>query len=466
MDIVSLVSLLVAAAALTGLGLSLVAANKRQKSFEELVARESSARQESLSLASQLTAAQTKINETSRELSQAREAHIASQTEAKNLYSQLESEKKLLAEAKDQLKTVFESSAATALKNNSEQFIALANQILVKHTDAAKGDLKQKELAIDAMVKPLKESIDKYQVHLRELEASRQKAYATVETGLKQMAETGRLLSTETRALKDALKKPHVRGRWGEVQLKNCVELAGMSEYADVTFQDSQETEESRVIPDMTVRMPGGRVVIVDSKAPLDAFIASLEATTDEARGIETARHGRQVKDHVKKLSLKAYQDHVAGSADFTVMFLPNESFLYAALESEPDLMEFALDKKILIATPPTFVGLLKVIRYGWREERMAQNAAKISEVGEELHKRLVDFVDAFEKIGYHLNKACEEFDSGRTRLSSRVIVQARKLETLGLKVRKELPEDLGNDQLSLDAPVADVLPFNASEVK
>lgn len=465
MDTVSLVSLLLAAASLVGLAASLFAANKRQKNFEELVRSESGAKQESLSLAGQLETAQLKISELSRELSAAREAHVASHTESKNLRDQLESEKKLLAQAKDQLKTVFESSAAAALKNNNEQFLILAKQILTKYTESAKGDLTQKELAIDAMVKPLKESIDKYQVHLRELEASRQKAYATVETGLKQMAETGRLLSTETRALKDALKKPHVRGRWGEVQLKNCVELAGMSEFADVTYQDSQETDESRVIPDMTVRMPGGRVVIVDSKAPLDAFIASLEATTDEVRGLETARHGRQVKDHVKKLSLKAYQDHVAGSADFTVMFLPNESFLYAALEAEPDLMEFAIAKKILIATPPTFVGLLKVIRYGWREERMAQNAAKISEVGEELHKRLVDFVDAFEKIGYHLNKAREEFDSGRTRLSSRVIVQARKLETLGLKVRKELPEDLGNETPLLST-VADVLPLNASETK
>ncbi|MBU0506413.1 DNA recombination protein RmuC, partial [bacterium] len=243
------------------------------------------------------------------------------------------------------------------------------------------------------------------------------------------------------------LRKPHIRGRWGEIQLKNCVELAGMSEYADFTVQSAQTTYDGKVlIPDMTVRMPGGHVVYVDSKAPLDAYMDSFEAKTDEEQAAALIRHGRQVKDHVKKLATKDYAANLEHSADFTVMFLPNESFLYAALEVESDLVEYALQQKILIATPPTFIGLLKVILYGWNEEKLARNAREISEAGRELHKRLVDFVEAFENVGKHLDKAKDEYEKGKSRLSSRVLVQARRMETLGIKSRKELPEPLGYD--------------------
>ncbi|MEZ4873467.1 MAG: DNA recombination protein RmuC [Bdellovibrionales bacterium] len=229
------------------------------------------------------------------------------------------------------------------------------------------------------------------------------------------------------------------------MQLKNCIELAGMSEFSDVTFQDSSTDDDGKNLrPDMVVRMPGDRKVIVDCKTPIDAFMASLEASTEEERTVEMARHGKHVKKHVQDLSVKDYASNIRGSADFTVMFLPNESFLYAALEAEPDLMEFALQRKVLIATPPTLIGLLKVIRYGWNEQALAENAFRISEVGKELHKRVCDFVEAYSLVGKHLQKAQEEFDKGMTRLESRVIVQARKLEKLGAKGKKELPEGMG----------------------
>ena len=215
-----------------------------------------------------------------------------------------------------------------------------------------------------------------------------------------------------------------------------------MSEYADVSFQDFTADEEgARHIPDMVVRMPGGRRVIVDAKTPIDAFLNSLEASTDELRRTEMARHGRHVKEHVRKLSTRAYAEVIKDSADFTVLFLPNESFLYAALEVEPDIVEFALQKKVLIATPPTLIGLLKVVRYGWSEQRLAENAQRISEAGSELHKRLCDFVDTYQTVGKHLNKAKEEYDRGMTRLESRVLVQARRFEGLGAKSAKTLIE-------------------------
>lgn len=370
---------------------------------------------------------------------------VRAEDELKASKNRFESEKNILKEAQTKMDGAFKGLAASALEGNNKQFLDLAQQFFQRQTDAAKGDLSKRQQAIEGMVKPLKETLDTYQSHLRDLEKARERSYTTIESELKKVIETGSNLSLETRALKDALKKPHIRGRWGEIQLKNCVELAGMSEFADVTFQDVTTVDDDRrLIPDMTVKMPGGRVVIVDSKAPLDGFIASLEATTDEERATEIARHGRQVKDHVKKLSTKAYNENISGSADFTVMFLPNESFLYAALETEGDLVEFALQKKILIATPPTFVGLLKVIRYGWNEQKLAKNAMEISEAGQEMHKRIVDFVEAFQGIGKHLDKAKDEYEKGFSRLNSRVLVQARKMESLGVKGKKELPESLG----------------------
>jgi DNA recombination protein RmuC len=334
----------------------------------------------------------------------------------------------------------FKTLAAESLAANSEQFLTLARTALERESLVAQNDLEKRKLEIDHLVAPLSKKLEEYQTHLQRLENDRVRSYSAVEAELKRVVEVGATLNQETAALKNALKKPHVRGRWGEVQLRNCIELAGMSEYADVTFQDANTNDDGqRLIPDLTVRMPGGRLVIVDAKTPIDAFISSLEANSDEVRAAELARHGRHVKEHVKKLSQKAYSDHLKNSADFTVMFLPNESFLYAALETEPDLVEFAIQKKILIATPPTFIGLLKVIRFGWNEERLAENAQKISEAGIELHRRVADFLEAYASVGKHLEKAKQEYETGLGRIQSRILPQARKLETLGAKSHKEL---------------------------
>ncbi|MCB0389908.1 MAG: DNA recombination protein RmuC [Bdellovibrionales bacterium] len=335
----------------------------------------------------------------------------------------------------------FRGLAAQALEGNNKQFIDLAHSIFQKHSQQSENLLTQKESNIENLVKPINEALTELNKKTHAMEKERASIFASLEGEIKRVVETNSQLAQETMALKDALKKPHVRGRWGEVQLKNCIELAGMSEYCDVSFQNSVTDEDNnRLIPDMTVRMPGGRIVVVDAKTPLDAFISALEAKDDSERITEIARHGRHVKDHVKKLSAKEYTQAVVGSADFTVMFLPNESFLYSALEAQPDLMEYALEKKVLIATPPTLIGLLKVISYGWNEQKLAENAAKISEAGIELHKRLCDFVGAYENVGKHLSKAQEEYQTGWSRLNSRVIVQAKRLEKLGAKSNKALP--------------------------
>lgn len=354
----------------------------------------------------------------------------------------LEESMKTYAASREALTESFKGLADSALKDSMAHFLNHAKSTFNQAQEIQKLDSEQRHRQIDELVKPMSEALMRYQSQAEKMEQERQRAFSQIDNELKRVVEAQTGLAKETSALKNALKRPHVRGRWGEVQLRNCIELAGMSEYADVQFQSSTSDEDgARHQPDMIVRMPGGRSVIVDAKTPIDAFLNSLEAPTEELRRTEMSRHGRHVKDQVKKLSLRAYTEALKDTADFTVLFLPNESFLYAALESEPDIVEFALQKKVLIATPPTLIGLLKVIRFGWSEQRLAENARQISEVGQELHKRLCDFVDAFMGIGKHLDKAKEEFDKGRVRLESRVLVQARRFEALGAKSNKSLLE-------------------------
>jgi DNA recombination protein RmuC len=364
--------------------------------------------------------------------------NLVLQTEAVSSREKLRS----LEEGASSQVQVFKGLAASALEASMGQFLNLAQSTFQQANEMHKLDSEQRHKAMDSLIKPVTESLTKYQEQIQMLEKDRARAFQMIDQELKKVSEAHLYLTKETTALKDALKRPHVRGRWGEVQLRNCVELAGMSEYADVSFQNSTTDDEgSRHIPDMIVRMPGGRNVIVDSKTPIDAFLNSLEAPSEELRRTEIARHGRHVKEHVKKLSARAYTEVIKDTADFTVLFLPNESFLYAALEAEPDVVEFALQKKVLIATPPTLIGLLKVIRFGWSEQKLAENAHRISEMGQELHKRICDFADTYENVGKHLNKAKDEYDKGRTRLESRLLVQARRFESLGAKSNKTLLE-------------------------
>jgi DNA recombination protein RmuC len=385
-----------------------------------------------------------KLGEKENSIGELRELKARLEAQLEGERAALTREREQFGQMQEQLNHSFKSLAASALEGNNKQFMALAKEMLSQETHKVKGDLERRQLAIHETLRPLNEAVERYQQQVMAMEKDRQRSYEKVEGELKRVVETSQSLTQETQHLKNALKKPHIRGRWGEVQLKNCIELAGMSEYADVSFQASGVGEEGqRLIPDMTVRMPGGRIVYVDAKTPLNAFLESMEAETDEQKTIELARHGRHVKEHIKLLSQKDYAKNLGESADFTVLFLPNESFLYAALETEGDLIDYALSKKILIATPPTFIGLLKVIRFGWNEERLAENAQKISDVGVELHKRLIDFVETFVNIGKSLDKAKVDYDAGMKRLNSRVIVQVKKMEKLGAKSAKALPPSL-----------------------
>ncbi len=372
---------------------------------------------------------------------------IRIKTENELLQKNISDQEQNAQNLKDSFSDIFKGLAADALTQNNESFLQMARNSIEKESLKNQSHLEKNFQSFNEIVSPLKDTLKEYKDQVRHLEINREKSYSLVESELKKINEINVNLTKETAALKNALKKPHVRGRWGEVQLKNCIELAGMSEFADVSFQESTTTSDGkRYIPDMSVKMPGNKYIYVDAKTPIDAFLQSLESNNEKDKEAQMLRHGQHVKNHIKQLSSKAYAQNLQDSADFTVMFLPNESFLYAALETQADLIDYALDKKILIATPPTLIGLLKVIRYGWNEQVLSENAKLISKAGTELHKRICDFVDAYTNVGKFLDKAQNEYHAGMTRLESRVLTQARRLEKLGAKSHKNLPEGLGQE--------------------
>jgi DNA recombination protein RmuC len=341
---------------------------------------------------------------------------------------------------KGQFKTQFAELSANALKENSETFLDTARRVLALQHKEADTDLQKRQEEIKQLVKPIQDGIKAVGDAAKEMENKREKAFGTIEEQLKQSVMQATEVARQTGCLKDALKRPNVRGRWGEVQLKNCIDLAGMEEHCDVEFQESSVSlDDERVRPDMIVRMPGGRKIAVDAKTPMDPFLDYINATTDDARNAALIRHGGIVKAHITKLASRDYMQKVAESPDFVVMFLPNESFLAMALEREPTLMEDGLNKKVLVTTPGTLIGLLKVVRYGWNEEKIGVNAQLIADEGAKLNTEITNFLEGFAKLGRSLKAASEAYDESERRMQKQISNSATKLTQLGAKSRKAL---------------------------
>lgn len=338
------------------------------------------------------------------------------------------------------LKAAFASLAADALRDNNSSFVDFAKEKLGAQQKEATTELGKKEDAIQNLVKPIEDGIKALSDAAREMEKTRASAFGTIEEQLRQAVSSAMEVAKQAAALKDALKRPNVRGRWGELQLKICVELAGMEEHCDVEFQETSLSADNETLrPDMIVRMPGGRKIAVDSKTPMVHFLSYIEASTDDERQIALVSHARSVKNHVGDLAKTGYMQKIAESPDFVVMFLPNESFLSMALEKEPTLMEDALKKKILIATPGTLIGLLKVVQFGWNEQKMAQNAQLIADEGSKLNGEIVNFLADFSRLGLALDTANEAFGSSRRRVVNQIATSSLNLTALGAKNRSSL---------------------------
>jgi DNA recombination protein RmuC len=345
----------------------------------------------------------------------------------------LEERARMLGDAKALLENTFKSLSAEALRNNNQSFLALARASLAEFQQGAKGDLEKRQMAIDALVGPVKASLDKVDEKILALERAREQAYGEIRQQFAQMAETQNLLRQETGNLVKALRQPHVRGRWGEVQLRRVVEMAGMLEHVDFVEQETVQTSDGGVLrPDLIVNLPGNRRIVVDSKAPISAYIDAHEATDDEVRKQKIREHAQLVRGHLQSLSQKRYWEQFEPTPEVVVMFIPGEAFCSAALESDPELLDTGFGHNVVIASPASLMALLKAASYGWRQESIEQNAREISKLGQELHGRLGVMADHLTRLGKSLGSAAESYNAAVASFESRVLVSARRFKEMG----------------------------------
>jgi DNA recombination protein RmuC len=358
--------------------------------------------------------------------------------------AQLEAEKNSTLEKLDLLEEIrqrseknFQHLSSQALAANNRNFLDLAKATLEQHQGQARQELEQRQSAIDQLVQPLKEALTQVDGKISQLEQTRSGAYARLDEQVKSLLASQLKLEAETGNLVKALRTPTVRGRWGEIQLRKVVEMAGMLEYCD--FIEQESSGDGRARPDMIVKLPNSRNIVIDAKAPLMAYLEAIEAGDEKTQGQAMDLHARHIRSHILKLSGKQYWDQFQPTPEFVVLFLPGESFFSAALSVDPALIEAGVERKVLLATPTTLIALLRSVAYGWREEKLTANALAISRLGQEVHERLATMHQHFEQMGRSLEKAVESYNKGIASLDSRVLVTARKFTELGAGSSKDL---------------------------
>jgi DNA recombination protein RmuC len=389
----------------------------------------------------QLEESDREKNEIQEKLSAAEKARATAEATTVETQKNLAEQRTLLDEAKAKLSETFKSLASDALAHSNRGFLTLAEEKFKALKDEAATDLDVRKTKIQELVDPLKKALDEYQKEAKELEAKRLKEISTVGEQLRSVAETQASLQQETSKLVNALRSPQVRGRWGEIALRKTAELAGMTEHCDFIEQESVSTEDGRLRPDMVVKLPAGREVVVDSKVPLGGFMDALECTSDDERKACLVRHATQLKSHVQKLSSKEYWNQFPTAPEFVVLFIPNDSFLAAAAEQDPALVESALQKQVVIATPTTFIALLRAIAFGWRQEAMTRNAIEISKLGRDLSDRLATLTAHLSQVGKSIERTVQSYNKAVGSLETRVIPSARRFKELGVEGKKKLEQ-------------------------
>jgi DNA recombination protein RmuC len=409
-------------------------------------------RSRTASLAAQLSLREKELEVAKADLSRLLDDQRGLVESRARLESALESERKtstekieLLTKAREQasedLQNAFKALAADALKSNNSSFLQIAQETLKRFQSEARGDLEARQKAVADLVAPVRESLSKVDAQIQQMEVARGEAYGDLRAQVQSLISTQKELQSETGNLVRALRTPNVRGRWGEIQLRRVVEIAGMLPYCDFSEQETIVGESGRLRPDLIVKLPGGKHVVVDAKTPLQAFLDAFETTDEETRRTCLANHARQVRDHINTLSGKKYWEQFDSTPEFVVMFLPGETFFSAALEQDTGLIEHGVLNKVIPASPTTLIALLKAINYGWNQEKLARNAHEISELGRELHERLRKLATHITGVGTNLDRAVEAYNQAVGSLENRVLVSARKFAELGASVAEEIPE-------------------------
>ena len=373
-----------------------------------------------------------------------------------------------LDRAQDRLKLAFDELAGASLRNNSELLLKLAREQLGQQHLQAASTLKEREQAIETLVKPIKEALQKTEQQISSIEKERQESFVELRTQLRSVSQSQSELQRETRNLVTALRRPEVRGQWGEMSLRRLIELAGMTEHCDFTEQAHTPTDNGALRPDLIVHMAEDHDVVVDVKTPLDAYLEAVDATTEEARALALRRHGQIVAERVRALAGKAYWAQFKKSPDFVILFVPGDQFLAAAFNEKPGLLDEAIAQGVILATPTTFIAMLKTIAYGWRQEALAKNAETIRDLGAEIYKRLSVFNSHLGRIGAALDRGVEAYNSAVGSLERQVLPAARRFTEMGLKSDRVLEqlepiEKLARKPAALSGEAADAT--DAAEV-
>ena len=348
----------------------------------------------------------------------------------------------LLEEGTQKMKETFENLAAEALKKSNSSFLELAKSQLEGYQKDAKSDLDQRKEAVATLLAPVKDTFEKFDKKIEEMEKGRNHDYGSITEQLKSLTVTQEGLRSETSKLVNALRRPQARGQWGEIQLRNVVELAGMSEYCDFQEQVSTTNEEGGVLrPDLIVNLPGGKKIVVDSKVSLDAYLNAVETDSAEERDVYLAQHAQQVRNHIRQLSMKEYWKQFDFTPDFVVLFLPGEVYFSAALHAEASLIEEGARNRVILASPTTLIALLKAVAYGWQQERVAANSREIAKLGKELHDRVAGLAEHFEDLGHNLRKATQSYNRSLSTLEKRVLVSTRRFRDLSIETDVEVQE-------------------------
>jgi DNA recombination protein RmuC len=344
-----------------------------------------------------------------------------------------------LLQARQHLQAVFGDLARDTLQINSEMFLQLARERLARQQAEATQALQQRESAVESLVKPIREALAKTEAQIQAIERERIDSFAAIKMQMELLTTGQNLLSRETRNLVSALRRPDVRGRWGEITLRRLVELSGMTSHVDFTEQKHVIGDGGAIRPDMIVHMPEQRDIVVDVKTPLDAYLSAVEAQDDETRILQLRRHAQMVGARVRELASKQYWSQFERSPDFVVLFLPGDQFLSAALQENPELIDEALRQNVMLATPTSLVALLKALSYGWKQSSLAQNAAEVRRLGEELHKRLSVFAEHLTRLGKSLGGSVDSFNKAVGSLEQQILPAARRFPELGLRVSRDI---------------------------